>query len=163
MQKVGPPMQDLRCVRVDSHRPAGRLDDMSPSRHERIPPASVVLMFNCYEAGFELEAGDITTIPEAEALEIRSLTSGKVLGTVHISSVKNTALEERIVFKDSWFVRARARARAIIFKDSWFVAEAHTMHMHLFPRHAYASSRDGLQADPRREPNPHPKLNPNPD
>ena len=62
-----------------------------------------------FESGFELINGDTSTIPEAEAVEIRSLITdapgsylGKVLGTVHISATKNTPLEERIMFKDTW-------------------------------------------------------------
>lgn len=57
-----------------------------------------------FDAGFELEFGDITTIPQAEAVDIRSMTSGKVLGCVHISGTKNTPLEERMVFKNKWYV-----------------------------------------------------------
>ena len=59
-----------------------------------------------FESGFELEFGDTSTIPQAEAIDIKSLTSGKVIGCVHISATKNTPLEERIIFKDRWYVGA---------------------------------------------------------
>ena len=99
-KKCGPPIQE-NCVnvRVDSKRPPGRLEETMASRHERCPPATVVLMFNCFEAGFELEYGDIGTMPEAEAVEIRSIRSQAVLGVVHILPTKHAPLQERIVFK----------------------------------------------------------------
>ena len=59
-----------------------------------------------FNSGFELEFGDISTIPQADAIDVRSLTSGKVLGCVHISGTKNTPLEDRIIFKDCWSVGA---------------------------------------------------------
>ena len=81
-RKCGPPIQEMRRERNEGKRPPGRIDENAPSRHERVPPATVVLMFNCFESGFELEFGDISTVPEAEAVEIRSITSGKVSVTV---------------------------------------------------------------------------------
>jgi hypothetical protein len=68
------------------------------SMADGVPAAHV----HSFESGFELAYGDISTVPETEAVEVRSLTSGKVLGACHISSVKNTPLEERIIFKDYW-------------------------------------------------------------
>lgn len=99
-KKCGPPIQE-NCVnvRIDSKRPPGRLEETMPSRHERVPPATVVLMFNCFQSGFQLEYGDLSTVPEAEAVEIRSIRSHAVLGLAHISPNKNAPLEERIVFK----------------------------------------------------------------
>jgi len=99
-KKCGPPMQES-CVnvRVDSKRPPGRLEETMASRHERVPPATVVLMFNLFEAGFHLEYGDISTIPDAEAVDIRSIRSHAVLGVVHIHPDKNAPLQSRIVFK----------------------------------------------------------------
>ena len=99
-KKCGPPIQE-HCVyqRIDTKRPPGRLDETYDSRHERVPPAGVVLMFNCFEAGFKLLYGDISTLPEAEAVEIRSIRSHAVLGVAHILPTKNAPLEDRIVFK----------------------------------------------------------------
>jgi hypothetical protein len=98
--KCGPPLQE-NCVHVrnENKRPPGRLEETMASRHERVPPATVVLMFNCYESGFQLEYGDISTMPEAEAVEIRSIRSHAVLGVVHIHTTKNAPLQERIMFK----------------------------------------------------------------
>ena len=99
-KKCGPPIQE-NCIkeRIDSKRPPGRLEETMPSRHERVPPATVVLMFNCFQSGFQLEHGDLSTVPEAESVEIRSIRSHAVLGLAHISPNKNAPLEERIVFK----------------------------------------------------------------
>ena len=42
----GEAQQTVRYVRLEGKRPPGRLDENQPSRHERIPPAATVLMFN---------------------------------------------------------------------------------------------------------------------
>lgn len=88
MKKAGPPKQEVNYERNESHRPIGRADGLSPSRHERVPPAHIVMMFNCYEASFLLIGGDISTLPESDTLDLRSLTSGKVLGRIKITPEK---------------------------------------------------------------------------
>jgi hypothetical protein len=89
-KKCGPAKQEVHFERNEGKRPVGRLDELTPSRHERIPPTHIVLMFNCYEASFTLAAGDISSLPEAENCDLRSLTSGKVLGRVKITAEKGT-------------------------------------------------------------------------
>jgi hypothetical protein len=90
IKKAGQPKQEVRFERNENHRPIGRPDELTPSRHERIPPTFIVLMFNCYEASFELTYGDISTLPESDTTELRSLTSGKSLGRVKITPEKGT-------------------------------------------------------------------------
>ena len=87
-KKAGPPKQEVNFVRNENHRPVGRADGLTPSRHERVPPSHIVLMFNCFEASFSLIAGDIGTMPESDTLDLRSLTSGKVLGRIKITPEK---------------------------------------------------------------------------
>ena len=101
-RKCGPPMQEVRFDRNEAKPPPGRQDDLAPSRHEHVPPCRIVLMFNCFEASFELAYGDISTLPEAEMTELRSLTSGKIIGRVRLSPDKGTPLTERVIFTDSW-------------------------------------------------------------
>ena len=88
IKKCGPPKQEVHFERNENHRPIGRPDELTPSRHERIPPTHIVLMFNCFEASFDLIYGDIATLPESDTSELRSLTSGKVLGRVKITPEK---------------------------------------------------------------------------
>ena len=87
-KKCGPPKQEVHHERNEGHRPIGRLDELAPSRHERVPPSCIVLMLNCFESSFDLVAGDISTLPESETSDLRSLTSGKVLGRVKITPEK---------------------------------------------------------------------------
>ena len=86
--------EGFRVLRDENKRPAGRPDEATVSRHERVPPARVVLMFNCHISSFELLAGDMTTLPEAEVISLKSLTSGKELGRVKIAPEKGTPVEE---------------------------------------------------------------------
>jgi len=88
LKKCGAPKQEIKKDRNEGHRPIGRPDELAPSRHERVPPSCIVLMFNAVEASFELAAGDISTLPEADTTDLRSLTSGKVLGRVKITPEK---------------------------------------------------------------------------
>lgn len=88
IKKAGPPKQEVHFERNENHRPIGRPDELTPSRHERIPPTCIVLMFNCFEASFDLIYGDITTMPESDTTELRSLTSGKSLGRIKITPEK---------------------------------------------------------------------------
>jgi len=101
---AGPPKQEARFLRNENKRPVGRPDELAPSRHERVPPGRVVLMFNCFEASFELLHGDLSTLPEAETTELRSLTSGKVLGRIKITPEKGTPIEDRFEFNNDWKV-----------------------------------------------------------
>lgn len=87
VHKFGPPKQEVRFERNEAHRPANRPDGLTPSRHERVPPAQIVLMFNCCDASFTLEAGDLSTLPESDTTDLRSLTSGKVLGRIKVSHI----------------------------------------------------------------------------
>jgi Leucine-rich repeat (LRR) protein len=104
IKKCGPPMQEVKFDRNEAKPPPGRNDDLAPSRHEHVPPCRIVLMFNCFEASFELSYGDISSLPEADMTEIRSLTSGKIIGRVRLSPDKGTPLAERVIFNDSWFL-----------------------------------------------------------
>jgi hypothetical protein len=92
VQKCGPPKQEVHHLRNEGHQP--RPDDLAPSRHERVPPSCVVLMFNCCESSFDLAYGDLSTLPESETTELRSLTSNKVLGRVKVTPEKGTHREK---------------------------------------------------------------------
>lgn len=95
---------EISYTRNEAHRPAGRPEDSVRSRHELVPPTTVVLMFNAHHASFELVAGDVSTLPEAETIELKSLTSGKSIGRIKIAPEKSTPLEERVEFPNEWFV-----------------------------------------------------------
>ena len=96
LKKCGPAKQEINFERNENHRPVGRADGLTPSRHERVPPSQIVLMFNCFEASFTLLAGDISTLPESDTLDLRSLTSGKVLGRIKITPEKGTSAARRV-------------------------------------------------------------------
>ena len=98
LKKCGKAQQEMSFTRNEAKRPAARADEGSPSRHERVPPTTVVLMFNCCDASFELVAGDLSTLPEAETIDLKSLTSGNTIGRVKIAPEKSTPIEERIEF-----------------------------------------------------------------
>ena len=49
---------------------------------------------------------DIATLPDAETIELRSLTSGTILGRIKISPEKGTPVEERVEFPNEWRVGA---------------------------------------------------------
>jgi len=87
-KKCGEAKQEVNFERNENRRPVGRADGLTPSRHERVPPMEIVLMFNCFEASFTLAAGDLATLPESETLDLRSLTSGKVLGRIKVTPEK---------------------------------------------------------------------------
>ena len=91
-------------TRDENKRPAGRPDEATPSRHERVPPSRIVLMFNCHISSFELIAGDVSTLPEADVIELRSLSSNASIGRVKIAPEKSTPIEERIEFPNEWRV-----------------------------------------------------------
>ena len=46
VKKCGPATQEVNFVRNEAKPPVGRADDLAPSRHERVPPQRLVLMFN---------------------------------------------------------------------------------------------------------------------
>ena len=106
VKKCGPPKQEVNFERNENHWPAGRPDELTPSRHERVPPTHIVLMFNCFEASFTLIQGDLSTLPESDTSELRSLTSGKVLGRVKVTPEKGTPMEDRVEFNNEWKVGA---------------------------------------------------------
>ena len=68
--KCGPAMQEVRFVRNEAKSPTGRPDDLAPSRHERVPPPCVVLMFNPFESSFDLAYGDLRTLPESATSDL---------------------------------------------------------------------------------------------
>ena len=102
--KCGKAVQEVSFSRNEAHRPAGRADEGSMSRHERVPPSAVVLMFNCHNSSFTLIAGDLSTLPEAETIELKSATSGVSIGRMKIAPEKNTPIEDRIEFPNEWRV-----------------------------------------------------------
>ena len=53
----------------------------------------------------------VRTLPEAETCELRSLTSGKVLGRVKISPEKGTPFEDRVGFNNDWCAPPHAHSR----------------------------------------------------
>ena len=48
--------------------------------------------------------GDIASLPESDTIDLRSLTSGKVLGRVKITPEKGTPIEDRVEFNNEWKV-----------------------------------------------------------
>ena len=92
-----------RYVRNEAHRPAGKQEEM-PSRHDNTPIATLMLMFNCNRCSFELSAGDLLTLPESEALDIKSLLNNTTLGRVKIAPEKGTPFVDRVEFPNEWRV-----------------------------------------------------------
>ena len=93
--------KEFRYARNEGHRPSGRPDEM-PSRHVNIKDAGMLLMFNCHRASFELLQGDLGTLPESEALDIKSLVSPATIGRVKIAPEKGTPFVERVEFPNEW-------------------------------------------------------------
>ena len=100
-----PPTEEVlkanKYERVEAHRPSGRSDEM-PSRHRDTPLSSLVLMFNCCRCTFELLAGDLSTLPESEALEMKSLFNNTTIGRVKIAPEKGTPFIDRVEFPNEW-------------------------------------------------------------
>ena len=95
-----------RVIRDEAKRPGGRPEGQ-PSRHECVlEQAAMVLMFNCYRSGYELSSGDISTMPESEALDMRSTKSMAVIGRLKIAPSKGTEFLDRIEFTNEWKVGA---------------------------------------------------------
>ena len=93
-----------RYVRNEAHRPSGRADEM-PSRHRDVAiGAPSILMFNCNRCSFEVSAGDISTLPDSDAIDIKSLFSHTTLGRVKIPPEKGTPFVERVEFPNEWRV-----------------------------------------------------------
>ena len=93
--------KEFTYKRLEAHRPSGKAEEM-PSRHTAVPSCGLVLMFNCYRASFELLQGDLSSLPESEALDLRSLTSGASLGRCKIAPEKGTPFVDRIEFPNEW-------------------------------------------------------------
>ena len=90
--------------RKEVHRPTGRPEGQ-PSRHEFVTePAAMVLMFNCHRCGFKLSKGDITTMPESETVELRSVKSLVSVGRCKIAPSKGTEFIDRVEFPNEWRV-----------------------------------------------------------
>ena len=93
-----------RYTRNEAHRPSGRSDEM-PSRHLLCTtPASCILMFNCNRCSFELQQGDLTTLPESEALDLKSMLNQTTIGRVKIAPEKGTLFIDRVEFPNEWKV-----------------------------------------------------------
>ena len=67
-RKFGPPVQTILRERLENKRPPGRVDENAPSRHEQVPPASVVLMFNWCAPACSLTSGTRLTRFESRVL-----------------------------------------------------------------------------------------------
>jgi hypothetical protein len=104
-RKCGKKDKDVCYTRNEQHRPSG-VEDGKPSRHERVPPGKIVLMFNCARSSFELTHGDVATLPDSETIDLRALTSGAALGRIKISPEKGTPIEDRIDCPNEWRVGA---------------------------------------------------------
>ena len=102
-RKCGKKDKDVCYTRNEQHRPSG-VEDGKPSRHERVPPGKIVLMFNCARSSFELTHGDVATLPDSETIDLRALTSGAALGRIKISPEKGTPIEDRIDCPNEWRV-----------------------------------------------------------
>ena len=90
--------------RKEAHRPAGRPEGQL-SRHESVTePASMLLMFNCSRSGFKLSKGDISSLPESEAIELRSTKSLVSMGRCKIAPSKGTEFVDRVDFPNEWRV-----------------------------------------------------------
>ena len=93
--------KDFRYTRNEAHRPSGKAEEM-PSRHGHVPLCGLVLMFNCHRSSFELLQGDLATLPESEAIDIKSLLSNNSLGRVKIAPEKGTPFVDRVEFPNDW-------------------------------------------------------------
>ncbi|KOO22124.1 leucine rich repeat -containing protein, partial [Chrysochromulina tobinii] len=102
LKRAEPVPDETLYERREAHRPSGRDEAKMPSRHAGIPPTVIALMFNSYRATFELVLGDLKTMPDSGAYELRSLVTHQRLGSVKIAPVKNAPLVERVEFSDQW-------------------------------------------------------------
>ena len=102
LKRAEPVPDETLYERYEAHRPSGRDEAKMPSRHAGIPPTVIALMFNSYRATFELVLGDLKTMPDSGAYELRSLVTHQRLGSVKIAPVKNAPLVERVEFSDQW-------------------------------------------------------------
>ena len=100
--KTGACMTEM--TRNEAHRPHGRPEGQ-PSRHDSVTePAAMLLMFNCNRCSFKLAKGDITTIPESEAIDLRSTKSMQTIGRCKVSPAKGTEFIDRVDFPNEWKV-----------------------------------------------------------
>lgn len=85
-------------------RPDGKPDD-KPSRHRLAPPAGMALLFNPCSCHFDVLSGDeVSTVPAAEAFDLRASHSGATVGRVKVSPVKGTDFAERVEFPSEWLL-----------------------------------------------------------
>ena len=61
-------------------------------------------MFNCNRCSFELQQGDLTTLPESEALDLKSMLNQTTIGRVKIAPEKGTLFIDRVEFPNEWKV-----------------------------------------------------------
>lgn len=82
-----------------------RADQKDGSRHDEAPPLEVdngvKLMFNPYQALFEVAIGEGETVPESDTYMVTA-RNGKVVGKVKIPPTKGMELEARVVFDNAW-------------------------------------------------------------
>ena len=97
-----PVMGETRYERREGHRPSGK-DENAPSRHATIAPTMMVIMFNSYRSTFELAYGDVKSLPDLGAYDMRSLVTNASLGRVKIAPEKNAPLVDRVEFNDVWY------------------------------------------------------------
>ena len=102
LKRAEPVPDETLYERREAHRPSGRDEAKMPSRHAGIPPTVIALMFNSYRASFELVLGELKTMPDSGAYDLRSLVTHQRLGSVKIAPVKNAPLVERVEFSDQW-------------------------------------------------------------
>ena len=102
LKRAEPVPDETLYERYEAHRPSGRDEAKMPSRHAGIPPTVIALMFNSYRATFELVLGDLKTMPDSGAYDLRSLVTHQRLGSVKIAPVKNAPLVEGVEFSDQW-------------------------------------------------------------
>ena len=93
-------------VQLAGKRPLNRADE-APSRHRLVQePASIMLMFNCHNAAFEVTSCpfDMETLPGSTSFEMVSVKSRARLGLVRIAKDLGMAFLERVDFPDEWLV-----------------------------------------------------------
>ena len=101
-RKEGKPLP--RRVAVGKDKPAKAED--SPSRHEQFAkqPATLVLMFNCFKAGFEVTSGDVESLPGNQTFDLLSKKSQRRLGVVRLAKTLGMPFLERVEFPDEWLL-----------------------------------------------------------
>ena len=112
-KKAAPPVRKRNDggwpVSVAGRRPPNRLDAETPSRHRHADkPASLVLLFNCHNAAFEITAWSSSTpfdkLPGEQQFDLVSKKSRKRLGMVRLAKELGMPFLERVDFPDDWIV-----------------------------------------------------------